>query len=191
MAKIRDSGMPDESMWSGFFSPEETLGKLGLTSGCGDVVDFGCGYGTFSIPAARTIDGTVHALDIEPSMIAATSARALQDGLENVEARKRDFVAEGSGLPPASAGYVMLFNILHAESPLGLLREAFRIMRPGGKVGIMHWRYDSSTPRGPSMDIRPSPEQCRKWVEAANFNIVSDYIELPPYHYGIIAKKGK
>jgi hypothetical protein len=30
--KTRESGMPDESMWSGFFSPAETLAKLRLTA---------------------------------------------------------------------------------------------------------------------------------------------------------------
>ena len=51
--KARESGMPEESVWAGFFAPEAVLRKLGLTSSCGDVVDFGCGYGTFTIPAAR------------------------------------------------------------------------------------------------------------------------------------------
>jgi hypothetical protein len=43
--------------------------------------------------------------------------------------------------------------------PEGLLREAYRILSHGGRLGIMHWNYDPATPRGPSMDIRPGPEQ--------------------------------
>ena len=58
--KTRESGMPDEERWSSFFSPEETLIKLGLTDRCCDVVDFGCGYGTFTIPAARIVQGIVY-----------------------------------------------------------------------------------------------------------------------------------
>ena len=50
--KTRESGMPDESMWDSFFDPPTVLAKLGLTDECRDVVDFGCGYGTFTIPAA-------------------------------------------------------------------------------------------------------------------------------------------
>ena len=71
--KTRESGMPDESMWTDFFDAEAVLRKLGLTSSCGDVVDFGCGYGTFTVPVARMISGTVHALDIEPEMVQATA----------------------------------------------------------------------------------------------------------------------
>lgn len=29
--KMRESGMPDEAMWEGFFDPPAGLGKLGLT----------------------------------------------------------------------------------------------------------------------------------------------------------------
>ena len=59
--KTRESGMPDESGWSGFFAPELALEKLGLEPDSGDVVDFGCGYGTFAIPAAKIVRGSVHA----------------------------------------------------------------------------------------------------------------------------------
>jgi ubiquinone/menaquinone biosynthesis C-methylase UbiE len=52
--------------------------------------------------------------------------------------------------------YAMLFNILHAEQPERLLREARRILAPHGLLGIIHWNYDPSTPRGPSMEIRPA-----------------------------------
>jgi ubiquinone/menaquinone biosynthesis C-methylase UbiE len=188
--KTRESGMPDESMWAGFFSPEQTLAKLGLTSSCGDVVDFGCGYGTFTIPAARMVRGTVHAFDIEADMVETTQRKAEEARLTNVRAERRDFVADGTGLPEASIDYVMLFNILHCEQPDVLLREAWRILSPGGRLGIMHWNYDPTTPRGPSMDIRPRPEQCRQWAEQAGFQLhLPDKIDLPPYHYGWMMRR--
>jgi len=185
--KTRESGMPDEGLWSTFFTPEEVLAKLGLTDHCRDVVDFGCGYGTFTIPAARVVRGVVHALDVEPEMVAATMDKATAAGLTNVLSRLGDFVAEGTGLSDASVDYVMLFNILHAEEPLTLLREAFRVLSVGGRLGIMHWRYDPTTPRGPSMSIRPRPEQCRAWAEQAGFHLAGpELIDLPPYHYGMV-----
>ena len=189
--KIRESGMPDEEIWENFFSPDFVLTRLGLTSQCGDVVDFGCGYGTFSIAAALIVRGVVHALDIEQNMIEATMARAKISGLTNVESRRCDIHHEGTHLPQDSVDYVMLFNILHAEFPVDLLREAFRILHSGRRAGIMHWRYDPLTPRGPSMDIRPKPEDCLEWARAAGFEIDENYIDLPPYHYGIILKKGE
>ncbi len=187
--KTRESGMPEEELWASFFTPRETLVKLGLTSGCRDVVDFGCGYGTFAVPAAELAQGVVHALDIEPEMVAATLAKARAAGLTNVRACRRDFIEQGTGLDGSSVDYAMLFNILHAEQPIELLREAFRVLRPGGRAGIMHWRPDPATPRGPSLAIRPRPEQCREWARAAGFRTVTELVELPPYHYGIIIGK--
>ena len=180
--KTRESGMPGEETWAAFFSPAETLRRLGLPS-VGDVVDFGCGYGTFTIPAAQMTSGTVHALDIEPEMVAATRAKA--EGQRNVRVSLRDFVAEGTGLADGCVQYAMLFNILHAESPDVLLGEAYRVLAAGGKLGIMHWNYDPSTPRGPSMDIRPRPEQCRAWAERVGFRFI-EMVDLPPYHWGMV-----
>ncbi len=175
--------MPEERLWATFFNPDEILRKLGLPA-AGDVVDFGCGYGTFTIPAALITSGTVHALDSEAEMIAATRAKAEALGLGNIRTELRDFVTYGSGLPDASIGYAMLFNILHAESPDTLLREAHRILAVGGKLGIIHWNYDPSTPRGPSMDIRPRPQQCLQWAEQVGFRFLYP-ADLPPYHWGM------
>ncbi len=187
--KTRESGMPEEVVWATFFTPEELLRKLGLPT-AGDVVDFGCGYGTFTIPAAKITGGTVHALDTDPEMVAITEQKAEAARLGNVQTDVRDFVADGSGLPDASVQYVMLFNILHAECPDVLLREAYRILAASGKLGIIHWNYDPTTPRGPAMAIRPRPEQCREWAESAGFSILSPgIIDLPPYHYGMALER--
>ena len=184
--KTRESGMPDDGSWASFFEPEEVLRKLRLMSTCGDLVEFGCGYGTFTVPAARIVSGTVYALDIEPEMVATTCAKATAAGLANVTARQRDFVAAGTGLPDASVDYAMLFNILHAQRPQILLREAFRVVRPGGILAIVHWNYDPTTPRGPSMEIRPRPQDCAGWAEEAGFQLMTPGIlDLPPYHYGM------
>ncbi len=183
--KLRESGMPDESMWSGFFSPEQTLTKLGLTGSCRDVVDFGCGYGTFTIPAARIAQGTVHAFDIEAEMATTTARKVEKAGLTNVRVERRDFATDGTGLPDESADYAMLFNILHCEQPEILLREAWRVLVPNGRLGVMHWNHNPDTPRGPSMAIRPRPQQCIRLVEVAGFERVAPVpIDLPPYHWG-------
>lgn len=188
--KTRESGMPDEAIWDSFFDPTAALSALGLTAACGDVVEFGCGYGTFAIPAARIVAGIVHAIDVEPEMIGVTRAKARAASLSNVDIRPRDFAAEGTGLPDCSVDYAMLFNILHAERPGVLLAEAYRVLRPGGKAAIMHWNFDSTTPRGPSMEIRPRPEQCRAWAESVGFGLLEPgVVDLPPYHYGMVLEK--
>jgi len=184
--------MPEAAYWATFFDCACVLSRLECNQNCVDVVEFGCGYGDFTIQAARVVQGDVYALDIEPEMVEATVARAALNQLTNVSAAVRDFVERGAGRPDASVDYVMLFNILHIERPVELLAESLRILRPAGKVGIIHWQYDPKTPRGPSMNIRPRPEQCRDWgVEAG---LVFDRWEsLPccPHHYGLVLRKAE
>ena len=187
--KIRESGMPEETHWESFFDVQNIFSRLQLDNKIIDAVEFGSGYGTFTIPAAKIIKGKIHAFDIEEEMISCLSQRVIEDKLSNVIIHETDFVKEGTLLKYNSIDYAMLFNILHAENPMELLKEAFRILKPGGKAGIIHWIYSSTTPRGPSMDIRPKPEQCIEWIKLAGFTIKSDVISLPPYHYGIIGEK--
>ncbi len=184
--KIRESGMPDEETWEGFFNPHEILNMMGFNNKIVDVAEFGCGYGTFTIPAAKMISGKIYAIDIEPEMVRITQKKARENRLNNVEAILRDIVLEGSGIADESIDYVMLFNILHAEGEK-LLHETHRILKPNGRVGIVHWNYEP-TPRGPPLNIRLKPEYCIKLAISAGFKDPTMY-DLKPYHYGIVLIK--
>ena len=186
--KTRESGMPEEEVWEGFFKPEAVLRSLGLRSEMRRVVEFGSGYGTFCLPAARMIRGEVVGLDIEPELVHLCRQKAEQAGLSNARFECRDFVLEGTGLDDATASLVMLFNILHAEKPEILLQEARRILAPEGVLAVMHWNCHQKTPRGPSMAVRPNPEVCQKWVLENGFEPISPIISLPPWHYGFTAQ---
>lgn len=187
--KVRDSGMPEEELWSTFFDAPAVLARLGFTDPHAEIAEFGCGYGTFTVAAAALTRGRVFAFDIEPAMIEATQVKARAAALANVRASLRDFSTHGTGLPDDSVTYTMLFNILHTEDPVGLLREAWRILRPGGCAGVIHWNYDASTPRGPDLSIRPRPEQCQAWLKEAGFELAGSLLSLPPYHYGLVGRK--
>ena len=101
--RIRDSGMPDEEIWRGFFDVEAALSKLELTPDSGDVVEFGCGYGTFTLPAARVTQGTVHTFDVDPAMVRLTRDRARAEGLDNVRVVERDVFDAGTRERPVGS----------------------------------------------------------------------------------------
>jgi len=63
-----------------------------------------------------------------------------------------------SGMPDACVDYVMLFNILHHERPAEIIKEAYRILRPGGALGAIHWVHSAATPRGSALEIRQRAE---------------------------------
>lgn len=187
--KGRESGMPEEACWQTFYDADCIVEKLECATEKNEtVVEFGSGYGTFTFPVARHTSGIVHAFDIEPDLVALVQRKARDAGLSNVRAEVRDFVTQGTGLPSESIDHAMIYNLLHIEEPVHLLKEAYRILRPGGVVSIVHWKYDSSTPRGPSMSIRPRPDQCRTWAETAGFVFMrdQDLSACCEYHYGLL-----
>ena len=187
--KARESGMPNEKIWEQFFNVEKILSELEVDNKIEKLVDFGFGYGTFTIPASRKIKGIVYAYDIEEALTKELESKLEINNIHNVICISKDFIAEGTELQNEEVDYVMLFNILHAEKSVDIFGETFRILKRNGKVGVIHWNYDSNTPRGPSMLIRPKPEELKSMLIKSGFTILQDNISLPPYHYGILAKK--
>ncbi len=184
--KLRDSGMPAESLWESMFDVERIVSALGIDSTLSDVAEFGCGYGTFTVPVARVVTGTVYAFDIDPAMIERTEQRSKSAGLTNVVCRHRDAAEQGFGMPAGAVDAALLFNILHCENPLQLLSHTVDAVQTGGVVLVIHWRFDSSTPRGPSLDIRPKPEQIVQWTQqTGKLSLVGETLDLPLWHYGL------
>ena len=72
--KIRDSGMPAEAYWESLFDVPLILDRLRVSEYT-DVAELGCGYGTFSIPVAEAIAGTLYTFDVDSAMIARTRQR--------------------------------------------------------------------------------------------------------------------
>jgi len=169
--------MPDEPYWESLFDVPLILSRLDIGR-FHDVAELGCGYGTFTIPIAKAISGTVYTFDMEPEMIARTKERAA--GLPVVCAH-RDVMEAGFGVVVDS---VLLFNILHCDQPIAMLRHAANALRPGGEVLAIHWRY-GDTPRGPSLDIRPRPRQMIEWATNAGLEPLGGVVDLPPWHYGL------
>jgi SAM-dependent methyltransferase len=97
VSKGRDSGMPAVEQWESDFEVAAVLDSLGCRDVRGDAVEFGCGYGTFTIPLARRTRGRVFALDIDPLMLAATAARTLPAGLKNILTESGTLLLKAAG----------------------------------------------------------------------------------------------
>jgi SAM-dependent methyltransferase len=182
---LRESGMPPQDYWETLLDVPRILDAFGFSPATGDVAELGCGYGTFTLPLAQRIGGRVLAIDLDPAMVAATRARTAAAGLHNLDASVRDVLAAGFGAPPGSCDAALLFNILHCEEPGAVLRAARAVVRPGGLVAIIHWRSDLATPRGPTAEIRPRPEQIFAWAAEAGLAADGESFALPPWHFGL------
>jgi ubiquinone/menaquinone biosynthesis C-methylase UbiE len=190
--------MPEASMWASFFEVDLILSELHIDSDINDLVEIGCGYGTFTIPSAKKINGILYAFDIEKEMLDSVRQRLIHEHIENVVLAERDILVQTTGLSDNSVDYVMLFNILHHESPEVFLNEAYRILKPEGMLGILHWRSDIPTPRGPDLSIRPTPDQILLWIDKQKYFLKKTQVVIKPYqppfvimpyHFGLLLSK--
>ena len=191
--KYRQSGMPDQNLWDTFFNPIEILTLLDINENIRALLDIGCGYGTFLIPAANLVKEKAIGIDIEHAMIEVCKNKAQEQGIKNIDLINGDISTEQTIKDleqyKGVIDYITLFNILHCEQPLNLLNASYNILDNNGKIGVIHWKYEN-TPRGPSMEIRPTPEKIIGWASDAGF-ILNKQIDLPPYHFGLVFKKSK
>ena len=188
--KLRESGMPEECYWETLFNVELILNRLEINERLRDVVELGCGYGTFTLPVARRISGVLETVDIEPVMIERTRQRAREAGLSNIVYTHSDVTTDGFGGVPGSRDACLLFNLLHCDEPVRLLTEAARAVGQSGWVLVIHWRCDPSTPRGPALAIRPRPEQILDWAaQTGLLEPAGQVLDLPPWHYGLRLKR--
>jgi ubiquinone/menaquinone biosynthesis C-methylase UbiE len=109
------------------------------------VVDVGCGSGYFSVSVAERLDiGRLICVDASSVMLRHLERRLKRRALERrVDVRFGDV----SELPieDSCADLVFTANLLHElPQPEVMLAEAWRVLRPGGKIAIADFR---DTPR--------------------------------------------
>ena len=101
------------------------------------VLDFGCGLGFNTIPAAQKVgdSGKIFALDISPQAIKIINKKIAQFNLKNVEPILSDYK---TNLPNESIDIVYLHNTLPLlKDKKGVLNEIFRILKIKGKLSYM------------------------------------------------------
>jgi ubiquinone/menaquinone biosynthesis C-methylase UbiE len=118
------------------------LRRAGIAEGQ-RVLDFGCGRGNYTIPAARIVGkrGVVYALDKDPEALDRLMATAESEHLSNV---RRVDVADNGHIPLRSQSVdgILLYDVLHGgyfpdeRDRRSTLRELRRILRGGGWVSF-------------------------------------------------------
>jgi len=189
--KGRESGMPRRSQWEDFFDADEIVREVSCPNSRRHVVEFGCGYGTFTVAAARLPGvGTLSAFDIDLEMVQITSDRLREFQDLSCRVEELDFLENKLPIESRSIDWVMIFNLLHVERPAVLIDEAKRVLKDAGVLSVIHWRCDLETPRGPSLGIRPTLDQCCHWCEAKGF--VEErhmHFKHSPWHWGLMMRK--
>jgi ubiquinone/menaquinone biosynthesis C-methylase UbiE len=118
-----------------------------------DIADLGCSVGmsTFALQEVYP-QAKLTGVDLSPYFLAIANLRSQE---RNADITWRHAPAESTGLPAASFDLVSIFSMCHElpqAATLEIFREARRLLRPNGHIGIM--------------DMNPKSEA---------------YVKMPPY----------
>jgi SAM-dependent methyltransferase len=104
------------------------------------VLDVACGSGLVTAPAARAVGpaGEVLGVDLSERMLAC--ARQRLDRLGHANARLARMDAESLEIADASFDVALCsLGLMYLPDPLQALREMQRVLRPGGRLGLLVW----------------------------------------------------
>jgi len=123
---------------------KEVLAGIGIEENQ-RVLDFGCGSGAYTIPAAKLVGekGKVYALDKDARALETLKESVRKEGLENVKTILSSDLK--ISLEEKSADVVLLYDVIHLiEDRARLFAETYRILKPDGFVSIypMHVKKD-------------------------------------------------
>lgn len=153
------------------------------------VADLGCGAaGHFVIPAGKIVGtkGVVYAVDLLKSVLDAVKSRAKLEEVENVETVWSNLEIYGATkIDSGSLDMVFLVNTLfQIKKRDEVLREAVRLLKPGGKIVVVEWGQGQA-PLGPPPSLRLGKDTVREMAIKNNLKEVREF-KAGPYHYGIL-----
>ena len=131
-----------------FLPRKDILSEIGIKPGF-HILDYGCGLGSYSIPAADMVgsSGKVYALDIHPLAIRRVRDIASKRRLTNIETICS---ACATGLPNDSVDVVLLYDTFHCLSePDEVLKELYRVLKRNGILSFSdhHLREEEIVPK--------------------------------------------
>jgi predicted methyltransferase len=172
---------PTRDAWQ---KPSELIAALALRPGQ-TVADLGAGTGYFSRYLADAVgpDGTVLAVEVEPTLVVHLRQRAEREQRATVVP-----VLGSMDNPRLPAGGVDLIFIAdtyhHLDHRQRYLPRLRRALRPGGRVAVVDWK-PGKLPEGPPPDHKLPPEQVIEEMRAAGFQL-EDNLNVLPYQYVLV-----
>jgi ubiquinone/menaquinone biosynthesis C-methylase UbiE len=127
--------------------PYELLNDIARIKPGMTCIDLGCGTGTFSFPMLLCVGtaGVVYAVDDSDEMLEHIRAKNPPVNLILVNSD-----VSRTGLYNEIADFCLLSSILHeVDLPANLLTEAFRLIKPGGRILAVEWKAELDSPSPP------------------------------------------
>ncbi len=173
-----------------FTNPEENIKALGVYEGM-VIADLGAGTGAYTLPLAEKVGetGRVYAVEVQKDFLTNIKNEATARGLKNVELLWGNIEnAGGTKIKDGACDAVVISNVLfQAEDKSGLLREASRILKVGGKLLLIDWA-DSFSNLGPAPKMVVTKDTANALCEAEGFVLKSE-VPVGEHHYGLLMLK--
>ena len=121
----------------------EMLSEVGVSEGQ-NVLDFGCGSGTYSISAAKLVgkEGKIYSLDVSQRALENLLRKAKDEDLDNIVT----ILSSGNfGIPidDSTLNHVLLIDVLQEiPNKEALLEESLRILKPDGLITVYPMHID-------------------------------------------------
>ncbi|KPK75111.1 MAG: hypothetical protein AMJ89_04810 [candidate division Zixibacteria bacterium SM23_73] len=131
------------------------------------ILDFGCGKGHYTIPAAKIVGkkGLVYAQDKEKEALDKVIKKAKAEGLKNIKAMKTKGELK-IDLNDKSLDAVLLYDVLHyhdLEERRKIYAEVYRILKKGALLSVF--------PRHHQEYMHLKLDEVKKEIEKSNFRL--------------------
>ncbi len=158
-----------------------------------DIAEIGAGGGGHTVlPIAMRVgeEGHVYAIDVQKNMLEILESRANGHMLHNM-----DFIhanaekINGTTLDSESVDRVIFVNTMHQMEEKGIaVKEASRILKPGGEVLIIDWGTKLGCPYPALESYCFDPHNIESEIKDAQLVHV-DTFYVKPYYWGLLLRK--
>ena len=151
------------------------------------VADIGAGSGYFSFRIAQQVpEGKVYAVDIQPEMLNAITARKENKHVDNVETVLG--VEDNPNLPTESIDLAFMVDAYHEFAyPREMMEGIVKALKPGGRVVLLEYRKEN-----PMIMIKPlhkmTQKQVKKELKAVGLKWQETKQFLPQQHFLVFSK---
>jgi predicted methyltransferase len=172
---------PERDAWQ---KPKALIAALQLRSGM-TVADLGAGTGYFSRHLADAVgpDGTVLAVEVEPTLVTHLRERAQREHTATVVPVLAS--TDNPRLPHGGVDVILIVDTYHHfDHRTRYLPQLRRAVRSGGRVVVIDWK-PGELPKGPPPDHKLPPERVIEEMRGAGFALAEE-LDLLPYQYVLV-----
>ena len=150
---------------------EEFLKSIGLRKRQ-VVLDFGCGEGHYSIPAAKVVGdkGKVYAVDKDSESLDGLAQLIKKNNIKNIEVIKKE---SKTSLENNSVDFILCYDVVHYLKERKIIyNELYRVLRPKGIFSFYpkHHKNDHPLMELANMELK----DIIKEVEKTGFSLVNE-----------------